>query len=333
MPPDNSPGAIYDLGYQHYDGKRLGRAGAVRALYLQGLRSLFGLGRGPRAKIAPIALIIFMLVPAIIQTAVVGLVGNMVQLFTHAAYFQSTVWIFALFCAFQTPELVSSDQQYRVLALYFSRALLRHDYVLARLGALFTALFGVGLLPHIVLLLGTWFASPDLGAAIHTSLPMIPRIIAANLLIAISLTAVSLTIAAIIRRRPFATAAILAIFLLASAFVVPLVMTRPEKMRYIVLASPMLVAQGTSQAVFDTTGHIFRADAVRGAIVDTVPPPRAGLAPDSIVAARRRRRVAFRRRGVMEVANLPPIAYYATTLGLLLVAGGVLTLRYRSIET
>ena len=102
-----SAGAIYDIGYRHYDGPRLGRAGAVRALYVQGLRTLFGIGRGGRAKIPPVALVAFLVVPAVIQAALAGLAGGQFQVFTHAGYFRTSVFIFSLFCAFQTPELAT----------------------------------------------------------------------------------------------------------------------------------------------------------------------------------------------------------------------------------
>ena len=38
-------GGIYDLGYRHYTGPRLGRPHAVWAMYVQSLRSIFGIGR------------------------------------------------------------------------------------------------------------------------------------------------------------------------------------------------------------------------------------------------------------------------------------------------
>jgi ABC-2 type transport system permease protein len=326
-------GAIYDIGYQHYDGKRLGRAGAVRALYVQGLRTVFGVGRGGKAKVPPIALIAIMVIPAVIQAALAGLGGGQFQVFTHDGYFRTTVWIFGLFCAFQTPELVTGDQQHRVLALYFSRALLRPDYVLARVGALATALFVVALLPHAIMLLGEYFAAEHVGDAIKASLPMIPRIVGSALALAILLSTVSITISAIIKRRPFATAAILALFLLASAFVTPLVMSRPDKMRYLVLASPMMVGEGLTNWIFDTT-------TVRAPVDSTLftPLPPLGVNPDSAsIAARRtemRRRFRQRRQvTVVGTANLPGVVYLATAVGLILLGAGVLTLRYRSIET
>jgi hypothetical protein len=49
-------GSIYDIGYRKYDGPRLGRAHAVRSLFFHSLRSSYGIGRGGRAKIAPLVL-------------------------------------------------------------------------------------------------------------------------------------------------------------------------------------------------------------------------------------------------------------------------------------
>ncbi len=47
-------GVVYDLGYRPHEGERLGRAGAVRALYRDGLRRVLGLRRRARAKIWPV---------------------------------------------------------------------------------------------------------------------------------------------------------------------------------------------------------------------------------------------------------------------------------------
>ena len=45
--------AIHDLGYQRYAGRRGGAVEARRALFVQGLRAMFGLGRSAKAKIVP----------------------------------------------------------------------------------------------------------------------------------------------------------------------------------------------------------------------------------------------------------------------------------------
>ena len=60
-------GVIHDLGYQHYDGPRLGRPAIVRALAWHSLRSAFGLGRGARAKIVPVLAFAIMCLPAVVN--------------------------------------------------------------------------------------------------------------------------------------------------------------------------------------------------------------------------------------------------------------------------
>ena len=333
--PESEPvaGAIYDIGYQHYTGKRLGRRGAVRALYVQGLRSLFGIGRGGRAKIPPIALIAIMTIPALIQAALAGITQGNFAVITHDGYFGTTVWMFGLFCAFQTPELVTGDQQNRVLALYFSRALLRSDYVLARIGALVTALFAVAMLPHIIMLLGEYFAAAHVLDAVKTSLPTIPRILAAAFAVSVLLATVSLTIAAIIKRRPFATVAILAFMLIAGAVVAPLVMSRPDKLRGLLLASPTFVGRGVSTWIFDTV-KVHPP-------VDTswrLPPmPRPASDADSATRAAWRqeqnRRWRTRPQSPVEAARFPGVVYVGAMVGYILIGAGVLALRYRRIDT
>ena len=44
---------IHDIGYQRYDGPRLGRRHVFGALYMHGLRAAFGFGRSAKAKIFP----------------------------------------------------------------------------------------------------------------------------------------------------------------------------------------------------------------------------------------------------------------------------------------
>ena len=63
--PVAGAGVIHDLGYRHYDGPRLGRAGIIRALYWHSLRSAFGIGRGAKAKVLPILMFALMCLPAV----------------------------------------------------------------------------------------------------------------------------------------------------------------------------------------------------------------------------------------------------------------------------
>ena len=72
LAPAAGAGVIHDLGYQHYDGPRLGRAAIIRALYWHSLRSAFGIGRGAKAKIVPILALGLMCLPAIANAVAVA---------------------------------------------------------------------------------------------------------------------------------------------------------------------------------------------------------------------------------------------------------------------
>ena len=51
----------FDLGYRRYEGRRLGRKGAFLALYMDGVRACFGLGRPARSKVVPVGLLVLAL--------------------------------------------------------------------------------------------------------------------------------------------------------------------------------------------------------------------------------------------------------------------------------
>ena len=113
---DPGSSSIYDLGYRHYEGERIGRRGTLLTLYVHGLRSAFGLGRRASSKIFPFGLAIFAFVPAIIQLGV-GAITNAskvdVEIFKHEDYFTYVRIILVLFCAAVAPELVGRDQRNR----------------------------------------------------------------------------------------------------------------------------------------------------------------------------------------------------------------------------
>ena len=70
-------GSIYDLGYRGYEGPRLGRAHAIRSLFSHSLRSAYGIGRGARAKIAPLVLGAMAVVPAVAFVGVLAMAARL----------------------------------------------------------------------------------------------------------------------------------------------------------------------------------------------------------------------------------------------------------------
>ncbi len=216
-PRESATGAIYDLGYRGYDGPRLGRRAAFATLFWASLRAAFGLGRSGRSKIVPWGLSAIMIVPAGVAGAIQALAPGGLSPFNYDNYLWDLSPILALFVAAQAPELVSSDQRNHVLSLYFSHALARSDYALAKLGALAAALFILALAPLLVILFASILASTDVVAAFGDQLENLPQIIGSPLIHAVPLAALGLAIASFTPRRAYATGAIIAVYLVTGA--------------------------------------------------------------------------------------------------------------------
>lgn len=207
-------GTIYDIGYRHYEGPRLGRAGAIAAIIGAGMRSVFGLGRSGRSKIIPWGAVILALLPAVVGLAIRVLAGELVDLFTYQGYLWEIGAVLWIFLAAQSPELVVNDIRHRVLPLYFSRPISRFDYAAAKLAALSLSLLVLTLVPVLVLLLGTILSGDDLVAAIGDELPALPGIVGNGVLHAVVLASIGLAISSIAGRRAYAAGGIVALFLI-----------------------------------------------------------------------------------------------------------------------
>jgi ABC-2 type transport system permease protein len=214
---ESASGAIYDLGYQGYDGPRLGRRAAVATLFWASMRAAFGLGRSGRAKIVPWGVTALLLIPAGVTVAIASLSPQAPAAFDYDNFLWNLSTLVAIFVAAQAPELVSSDQRHRVLSLYFSHALERSDYALAKLGALAAAIFLMTFAPMLLLFLGRVLLAADVVEAFGDELGQLPQVIGAPLIYAIPLAAFSLAIAAFTPRRAYATGAIIAVFLVGAA--------------------------------------------------------------------------------------------------------------------
>jgi ABC-2 type transport system permease protein len=207
-------GTIYDLGYRHYDGPRLGRRGAIGAIVGAGLRAVFGLGRSGRSKILPWGALVLGLTPAGVAVAIRVLVGDLVDLYSYENYLWGIGALLPIFVAAQAPELVVNDMRHHVLPLYFSRPIGRLDYVFAKLVALSLALLGLTLLPVLVLFMGRVLAAEDLLGALGDEIGALPGIIGSGVLHAVVLASLGLAICSLAARRAYAAGAVLAVFLI-----------------------------------------------------------------------------------------------------------------------
>jgi len=258
-PATGRGGSIYDLGYQRYGGPRLGRRAAATALLRNTVKSAFGIGRGGRAKIAPFTLSGLAVLPAILAVGIAGLAAqaggggvlDRASPVRYETYHSLTITLLVLFCAAQAPELFGRDQRYGVLPLYFSRALTRTDYALARIGGLMLALLMVDLLPQFILFTGRVLVASDPVTGLSNELPAVPKFVAQALLTAGVLGGLSALIAAWTPRRAYATAGIIAVSIIPPVVVALLdSLSGSDLARWLIFLSPSDILDGANAWLF-----------------------------------------------------------------------------------
>lgn len=207
-------GVIHDIGYQRYEGPRLGRGYAARSLYVHSVRSAYGLGRSAWAKLLPftllgfasIASLVLVVVNTQLPTQVIDYVG-IVSTFTYAA---------TVFVAVVAPELVSVDLRSNLLQLYLSRPLRRRDYALTKLVSLASAVFVLYAIPLLIMFLGMAFNTDSgIGGVFDEVGGLFEGLLAAVVHSAL-LAALALPLASLSGRRVFASGMIIALFLLSA---------------------------------------------------------------------------------------------------------------------
>jgi ABC-2 type transport system permease protein len=268
MTADSVPrpgGSIYDLGYQRFEGQRLGRSHAISALFVYSLRAIFGFGRSAGSKVFPFGLTVITLLPAIVQLGIAALLPAQFKVFRPENYFGFTQIILALFCAVVAPEIIGRDQRNRVLPLYFSRALSRSDYVAAKAGALFAGLFLVCFVPQALLLIGNGVAASDLLAYMRDNWDQVPPVVAGCILVASFMGSVALCVASQTPRRALSTGAVLAFFVILDSLGRVLVETTSgDAQKYSVLLSPLDVLNGAVEWIFSAAPEADSAVAKSG---------------------------------------------------------------------
>jgi ABC-2 type transport system permease protein len=217
---------IHDIGYRHYDGPRLGRAYALRSLFVHNLRAAYGLGRPAKAKVMPFLLFGIMMLPAAGSVAVFAIVKEPDALIRYSAYAVFLQPLIAIFLATQAPVIASRELRFHVVPLYFSRPLGRFDYVLAKYGSLTTALFILLATPVTLLYAGGLVtreaAKPEPGEPPPPKLPGIGEHtlhylggLAGCVLFALVLAGIGLVVAAFTPRRGFGVAGVIAVYLVS----------------------------------------------------------------------------------------------------------------------
>jgi ABC-2 type transport system permease protein len=214
MPGPENTGVIHDIGYQRYDGPRLGRAYASRSLYVHSVRCAFGLGRSAWAKVLPVGLLAIACMAALVLVVVNTQLP--VQVIDYVGIASTFTYATTVFVAIVAPELVSTDLRGNLLSLYLSRPLRRSDYALTKLAALATAVFVVLAAPMVILFLGMAFSTDDGISGVFSEAGGMLQGFLAAAIHAVVLAALALPFASLTARRVFATGMIIAVSLLTT---------------------------------------------------------------------------------------------------------------------
>jgi ABC-2 type transport system permease protein len=207
---------IHDLGYQRYDGPILGARNAWLAVFTQGLRAMYGLGRTAKAKVVPVFVLGVTMLQALSQVAIASASAGQAPI-RYGQQLQLSLILYVLFSAAQAPEILSRDQQHRVLPLIFTRGISRTGYATARLAALVASLFLLVLACMLLLYLGQIGIATDPAKRFGEMGDQIVPVIGVSVIIASLLGSVGGAIAAWTPRRAYATAAVIALFLVLAA--------------------------------------------------------------------------------------------------------------------
>ncbi|GGR42875.1 ABC transporter permease [Streptomyces roseolus] len=198
---------IHNIGYRSYDGPRLGRSYARRSLFSQSLRGAYGLGRSAKSKVLPMLLFAVMCAPALISVAISVYIkaDKLPMEYTqYAVYLQLVI---AVYLASQAPQSVSRDLRFRTVPLYFSRPIERVDYVLAKYGAMASALFILTAAPLVIMWIGSMLAKMDFAEQAK----LFGQGLVSVAVLSVLFGGIGLVMAALTPRRGFGVAAVIAV--------------------------------------------------------------------------------------------------------------------------
>lgn len=211
-------GEVYDRGYKHYDGERLGRKHAIGALIRYSIQRALGLKKRWTAKIVPIIIYVVALGTVAILIGIESFLPQS-ETWSYADFFIFTFLVEGLFVATTAPEMLCSDRRENVLTLYFSRAITRLDYVLAKLAATAILTLTVSFVPAALLWIFRQLLADKPLSAFKDNADQLGKIAVAGGLIALYLGAVGLAISSFTGRKAIAIPVIFVGYLVTEGLV------------------------------------------------------------------------------------------------------------------
>jgi ABC-2 type transport system permease protein len=255
--PTGSPGVgggrygeVFDRGYKHYEGTRLGRRAAALALVRYSMKRAMGIKKSWTARVIPFLLYLSAALTAVIIVGIESFTDQ--EIISYPGFFDLIYLIMGVYVATIAPEMLCGDRRENVLPLYFSRAITRTDYVLAKLAATALLTLTISFLPGLVVWLGRQLAADAPLTAMGDNLGDLLRVALAGTLIALYLGAGGLMISSFTGRKGIAVAIIIVGLIVIEGLVVALLFaTGPDLDRFLVFLSPTNTVDLMTARLFD----------------------------------------------------------------------------------
>jgi len=244
-------GEVFDRGYRHYDGPRRGRRGAIRSLIVYSMKRAMGIRKSWTAKVLPFLLYVAITIPLVVQIAISALVPD-IQFASYSAFLGAIFLTVGIFVGTAAPEMICVDRHERTLPLYFSRAITRFDYVIAKVVALSLLTMTMTVIPSILLWLGRQLTAEGIARAMRDNIGDLWRVAFAGFVIALVLSTLGLAIASFTNRKGIAITVIIIVFLVltAAANVGLELLDEQAWSRYLIALHLPLLFQGLSDHLF-----------------------------------------------------------------------------------
>jgi ABC-2 type transport system permease protein len=246
-------GEVFDRGYQRYDGERLGRSYAIRALIIYSIKRGLGIKKKWTAKITPILLYSLAYLPAIVITAIISFFPTETGL-GYGSLYGFLDFVILIFAASVAPEMLCDDRRENVLPLYFSRPLSRLDYLLSKISAMAILMATLVFGPALMLFIGRTLTAGNPASWFINNLDEVLRIFAYGTLLSAYYAAIGLMIATFTTRKGIAAAIMIVGVIIVTGFINGLYFAIDHSSAgMLVYLSPFDLLDGTRAWVFGTS--------------------------------------------------------------------------------
>lgn len=204
-------GEVYDRGYQHYLGERQGRRAAYWALITYSMKRAMGIKKSWSAKIIPFLLYLAVAGTVLVIIGIEAFLPDTIsttEVMSFPDYFNFIFLIEGAFVAAIAPEMLCGDRREKVLALYFSRAITRLDYIIAKVLATAILTTTIAVVPAVLLWLFRQLLANKPITAITDNADQLGKIIVIGTAISLYLGTLGLMISSFTGRKSIAVAVI-----------------------------------------------------------------------------------------------------------------------------